>query len=145
MLGIFNSNFASLFWAFLYTLHKQCNRTKVEFFYKDLRIKVVFSKNCQKSPNFHIFVSIFIVNVNLELKFLGSAQRCSLAINISSATLYFSLNEPGPVSGAQWSNPFFALWKYPKGWNIIKKRQKKISPAGNWTPTFCSRGEGLNH
>ena len=68
MLGIFNSNFASLLWAFLYVLHKKWKRTKVEFSYQDLGIKVVFSKNCQKSPNFHIFVLIYIVKFELWLE-----------------------------------------------------------------------------
>ena len=88
---------------------KKCKNDKCVFFYYLLGIVVIFLKIMKIYTNFYIFSSVYIVNSNFELDFLGSARRCAQAIFIGYTTIHLKLKSEGPVSIAKYSNPFLAL------------------------------------
>ena len=82
-------------------LEKKCQRLKEVLGNKDNRIFFYFSKIAQKVSIFYIFVFVYVVKPNFNLKFLGSAKKCEDAINFGISSLKFWLNRKGPVSIAQ--------------------------------------------
>ena len=68
-----------------------------------------FFKITKNYTIFYIFSSVYIVNSNFELDFLGSARRCAQAIFFGYTTIHLKLKSEGPVSIAKYSNPFLAL------------------------------------
>ena len=62
---------------------------------------------------------------------MGSARRCKYAIDISESNHKTELNAQGPVSIAQYSVPFFAIWKslkIPENLWKLKIFQQKKTP-----------------
>ena len=70
---------------------------------------VIFLKIMKKYTNFYIFITVYIVNSNFELDFLGSARRCAQANFFGYTTVHLELKSEGPISIAKYSNPFWAL------------------------------------
>ena len=91
------------------THRKSVEITKVYFSHILLGIMVIFLKIMKNYTNFYIFSSVYIVNSNFELDFLGSARRCVQAIFSGYTTTHLKLKSEGPVSIAKYSNPFLAL------------------------------------
>ena len=56
---------------------------------KDIRVSFYFSKIGQKVSIFYIFVFVYVVKPNFNLKFLGSAKKCKDAINFGISSLKF--------------------------------------------------------
>ena len=82
-------------------LEKKCQRLKDVLGNKDIRFFSYFSIIAQKVSIFYIFVFVYVVKPNFNLKFLGSAKKCEDAINFGISSLKFWFNKKGPVSIAQ--------------------------------------------
>ena len=112
--GILYSNFIKVFCTFPHYPQKKHKDRKCIFLYYFLGIMVIFLKIMKNYTNFYIFSSVYVVNSNFELDFLGSARRCAQAIFFGYTPVHLKLKGEGPVSIAKYSNPFLALWKFKK-------------------------------
>ena len=107
--GILYSNFIKDFCTLPHDLQKKCEGRKCVALYYLLGIMVIFLQIMKNYTNFYNFSSVYIVNSNFELDFLGSAHRCVQAISFGYTITHLKLKSEGPLSIAKYSNPFLAL------------------------------------
>ena len=153
--GILYSNFIKVFCTFPHYPQKKCKNNKYVFLYYFLGIMVIFLKIMKNYTNFYIFSSVYIVNWNFKLDFLGSARRCMQANFFGYTTVHLKLKSEGLVSIAKSKNtgawkgrlkrffvdPFVVelatngtniIWRYSKNKQFLfyaQGRGSKIEPA----------------